>query len=114
MLARSYLNRISETSRYCNTDDDQVGTIARGADWYEVIGGMQDYGYLRYGTLEMTMEISCCKYPFSNILANYWSYNRDAMVELLLQAQRGSKSMQLFVSYDFLFKFDRYSRFNSR
>lgn len=100
MLGRSYINRISDTNRYCSTGDTEVGTITRGADWYEVIGGMQDYGYLRYGTLEMTMEISCCKYPFSNVLANYWSYNRDAMVELLLQAQRGSSSSSPFFNDD--------------
>jgi len=50
---------------------------------------MQDYGYLNYGTIEMTMEISCCKYPNENLLISYWNYNRDAMIELLFQAQRG-------------------------
>ncbi len=50
---------------------------------------MQDYGYLNYGTIELTMEISCCKYPNENLLSSYWSYNRDAMIELLFQAQRG-------------------------
>ena len=118
MLARSYVNRISDTNRYCNTGDAEVGTITRGADWYEVIGGMQDYGYLRYGTLEMTMEISCCKYPFSNVLASYWSYNRDAMVELLLQAQRGSSSNRCFLTkrklYNCSSHFCRYSRISSR
>lgn len=92
MLARSYIDRIAETKRYCDAGTDEIGMVTRGADWYEVIGGMQDYGYLRHGTLEMTMEISCCKYPYANILANYWMYNRDAMIDLLLQAQRGFAS----------------------
>ncbi|CAF4965659.1 unnamed protein product, partial [Rotaria socialis] len=39
------------------------------------------------------MEISCCKYPYENLLASYWNYNRDAMIELLLQAQRGVKGL---------------------
>jgi len=43
----------------------------------------------------MTMEISCCKYPLGNTLANYWDYNRDAMTELLLQPQRGVKGLVL-------------------
>ena len=50
---------------------------------------MQDYGYLNYGTIELTMEISCCKYPDQNLLSSYWAYNRNAMMELLFQAQRG-------------------------
>ena len=57
MIAKLYANRISETNRYCNSKDDDVGTIINGADWYEIVGGMQDYGYLNYGTIEMTMEI---------------------------------------------------------
>ena len=89
MLAKSYMNKISETSQYCQFGNDVVGSIIHGADWYEVAGGMQDYGYLNYGTIEMTMEISCCKYPNENLLASYWRYNRDAMVDLLFQAQRG-------------------------
>jgi hypothetical protein len=69
--------------------------VTRGADWYEIAGGMQDYGYLNYGTIELTMEISCCKYPHADLLANYWNYNRDAMIELLFQAQRGNSIVRL-------------------
>ena len=83
------MNRISDTSQYCNARNDEIGSIIHGADWYEVAGGMQDYGYLNYGTIEMTMEISCCKYPNENLLSSYWYYNRDALIELLFQAQRG-------------------------
>lgn len=68
--------------------------VIHGADWYEIIGGMQDYGYLNYGTIEMTMEISCCKYPNENLLVSYWNMNRNAMIELLFQAQRGQFSFK--------------------
>lgn len=83
------MNRIGEMSRFCDTQNDEVGSAVRGADWYEIIGSMQDYGYLNYGTIEMTMEISCCKYPTEDLLLPYWNVNRDAMIELLFQAQRG-------------------------
>jgi hypothetical protein len=74
---------------------------------------MQDYGYLNYGTIEMTMEISCCKYPNENLLISYWNYNRDAMIELLFQAQRGltMKFKNLFGF--FLNKDFRSERFNT-
>ena len=90
MIGRSYANRIMATNQFCNFDKDEVGTFIRGADWYEIAGSMQDYGFLNYGTIEMTMEIACCKYPTENLLAPYWNANREAMVELLMQAQRGS------------------------
>lgn len=88
-LARQYVNRTIVTNEYCRSDFDHQGFVVRGADWYEIVGGMQDYGYFNYGTIELTMEISCCKYPVSNTLLGYWNYNRPAMIELLLQAQRG-------------------------
>ncbi len=73
-----------------------MGTIIRGADWYEIHGSMQDYGYLNFGTIELTMEISCCKYPDENLLMSYWNYNRDAMIELLFQAQRGLSEFLIY------------------
>jgi len=94
-IAKSYANRISDTSRYCNSRNDEVGSIIHGADWYEVAGGMQDYGYLNFGTIELTMEISCCKYPHESLLSSYWHSNRDAMIELLFQAQKGVKGLIL-------------------
>jgi hypothetical protein len=103
MIGKSYLNRISDTNRYCNSENDYIGTIINGADWYEILGSMQDYGYLNYGTIELTMEISCCKYPDENLLSSYWNSNRDAMIELLFQAQRGSIIKNLL---NFSFKYD--------
>lgn len=106
-LARSYAGRISATKRYCNPITDTVDTMVRGADWYEVAGSMQDYGYLNYGTLELTMEVSCCKYPPENLLMDYWNYNRDAMIELVYQAQRGRvhRAARAFVSNMFVRSF---------
>jgi hypothetical protein len=89
MLGHTYINITSIPNDNCLFDHAIQGYVTRGADWYEIIGGMQDYGYFNYGTIELTIEISCCKYPGSNLLENYWNYNRDAMIHLLYQAQRG-------------------------
>ncbi|CAF0933761.1 unnamed protein product [Adineta steineri] len=99
VLGQSYANRIRETNKFCNLQFDNVGTVIRGADWYEIIGSMQDYGYLNYGTIELTMEVSCCKYPYDSLLMSYWNYNRNAMIELLFQAQRGVKGLILNENY---------------
>ncbi|CAF1576284.1 unnamed protein product [Adineta ricciae] len=100
MIGHAYVNRTVLTSEGCIGDFTNTGDVTRGADWYEIVGGMQDYGYWNYGTIELTMEISCCKYPASDTLTNYWNYNRDAMIELLLQAQRGVKGLILNEYFD--------------
>lgn len=40
-------------------------------------GGMQDYNYIYHGCMEITLEISCCKYPYTRELASLWDDNRD-------------------------------------
>lgn len=40
-------------------------------------GGMQDYNYIFHGCMELTLEISCCKYPFAKELPKLWDDNRE-------------------------------------
>ena len=37
--------------------------ITNGADWYSLTGGMMDYSYIFTSCAEITIELSCCKYP---------------------------------------------------
>jgi carboxypeptidase D len=56
--------------------------ITNGADWYDVSGGMQDFNYLNSNAFEITIELSCCKYPAlkNNILENEWDNNKEALL----------------------------------
>ncbi|XP_022916494.1 carboxypeptidase D-like isoform X2 [Onthophagus taurus] len=63
--------------------------ITNGAAWYPLTGGMQDYNYIWYGCMEVTLEISCCKYPYAKELPKYWEDNRVSLIKFLAEVHRG-------------------------
>lgn len=50
---------------------------------------MQDYNYYWTGCMEVTLELSCCKYPPEEDLAHYWEENKEALLGLIGQVHRG-------------------------
>jgi carboxypeptidase D len=68
--------------------------ITNGKDWYAVYGGMQDFNYVHGGCMELTLEVSCDKWPqyIAEDYKQYFSENRDSMLnfaELALYGLRG-------------------------
>ncbi|XP_069703169.1 carboxypeptidase D isoform X3 [Periplaneta americana] len=63
--------------------------ITNGAAWYPLTGGMQDFNYVWYGCMEVTLELSCCKYPPAAELPKFWEENRMSLVKFLAEAHRG-------------------------
>ncbi len=60
-----------------------------GAAWYPLTGGMQDYHYIWHGCMEVTLELSCCKYPPASELQQFWRDNRASLLQFIGEAHRG-------------------------
>lgn len=65
--------------------------ITNGASWYILYGGMQDYNYLTSNCFEITIEISCRKFPYSSDLPRYWNENRISLMKYLEEVLKGVK-----------------------
>lgn len=46
---------------------------------------MQDYNYVWFGCMEVTLEISCCKYPPAKELPTYWEDNKLVYIHIYIQ-----------------------------
>ncbi len=66
------------------------------AEWYPVQGGMQDFNYWKFGCMEVTVEVSCCKYPLPSQLESYWNDNKKSLIEYLKLANSGVRGVIRF------------------
>lgn len=46
-------------------------------------GGMQDYNYVWADCFEITLELSCCKYPLTSELQQEWENNHESLLSFI-------------------------------
>ncbi|KYO47741.1 carboxypeptidase M isoform X1 [Alligator mississippiensis] len=94
-LAKSYASHHATMSRgiSCGTSNVESfpGGITNGYAWYPLEGGMQDYNYVWGQCFEITLELSCCKYPPEGKLKQFWNDNRASLIEYIKQVHLGVK-----------------------
>uniref|UniRef100_UPI00398F2009 carboxypeptidase M-like n=1 Tax=Pristiophorus japonicus TaxID=55135 RepID=UPI00398F2009 len=69
--------------------------VTNGAKWYTIAGGMQDYNYVWGQCYELTIELSCCKYPSASKLLHLWEQNRVSLILFIKQVHLGLKGRVL-------------------
>ena len=91
-LTKTYANNHVTLYRgnICKGDHFREG-ITNGAQWYDVPGGMEDFNFLHSNCFEITMELSCCKYPMGSALPEEWLNNKEARMKYMEAAHMGVK-----------------------
>ena len=69
------------------------GGITNGADWYVIYGSLQDYSVLVKQCFEVTIELSCDKFPDYSKLEYFWLDNVNSLVTYMEQIHFGVKGI---------------------
>ena len=94
-LAKMYSLAHKEMSKGYHEGCDYNFTdgITNGANWYSVVGGMQDFNYVHSSCFEITLELSCCKFPEAKTYLQEWENNKEALLQFLESAHMGVKGL---------------------
>ena len=95
-LARTYAdNHATMKSGHVCQDDFFTTTngTTNGAYWYDVPNGMQDFNYIFSNCFEISVELSCCKFPNASQLESEWKNNTSPLINYIKQVHLGVKGV---------------------
>ncbi|XP_004700518.1 carboxypeptidase M [Echinops telfairi] len=92
-LAHTYASRNPNMKKgdQCKNNMKFPNGVTNGYSWYPLLGGMQDYNYIWAQCFEITLELSCCKYPREEKLPLFWNDNKASLIEYIKQVHIGVK-----------------------
>ncbi|WP_418603154.1 M14 family zinc carboxypeptidase, partial [Hwangdonia sp.] len=95
LISREYADNAQADSNGVDNGymDDLTNGITHGADWYRVDGGRQDYMNFYHQCKETTIELSNDKTPLASELNNLWNFNKEALIEYLIQGTYGFRGV---------------------
>ncbi|XP_043112503.1 probable carboxypeptidase X1 [Puntigrus tetrazona] len=80
--------------RPCHNEDFlRYNNIINGANWHTVPGSMNDFSYLHTNCFEVTVELSCDKFPHADELPIEWENNKESLLVYMEQVHRGIKGV---------------------
>ncbi|KAM6961102.1 putative carboxypeptidase X1 [Aplochiton taeniatus] len=80
--------------RMCHYEDfQQHNNIINGGAWHTVPGSMNDFSYLHTNCFEVTVELSCDKFPHASELPIEWENNKESLLVYMEQIHRGIKGV---------------------
>ncbi|CAJ0958799.1 unnamed protein product [Ranitomeya imitator] len=81
VYASSHRIMADDNRRICHYDNFiRVGNIINGANWHTVAGSMNDFSYLHTNCFEVTIELSCDKFPHEVELPTEWENNKESLL----------------------------------
>lgn len=92
-LSENYASHIMEgcQSEYGNQFKTGRNGITNGAEWYSIAGTSTDYQYIKYGTIPLTIEMSCNKFSSKTEIerkGGLLDSHEDATIDFLLSIIR--------------------------
>ncbi|XP_041827738.1 probable carboxypeptidase X1 [Melanotaenia boesemani] len=94
VYASTNLVMVNPDRRLCHYEDfQQHNNIINGGAWHTVPGSMNDFSYMHTNCFEVTVELSCDKFPHASELPVEWENNKESLLVYMEQVHRGIKGI---------------------